>query len=195
MTGTRRFTVRTGFSNATRPLLKVIGALALVILVSSVAGAPGGVYGAQPTIVDVLSLTKTLVDPPVGPATVGDIVRFEVELHNYASSYIVGVPMLDRFDGDCMGYLSASPPPDSVNLADDLLLWYDLGPMGLGDTRTIQVDFLAIAACDPAWNRAGVRDAVTVHGNLVSPVLDEALVTIMNDSELWRLWLPLIEEN
>jgi hypothetical protein len=143
-------------------------------------------------MVDVLDLTKTLVDPAVGPATVGDIVRFEVELYNYGSSYIPYLPMVDRFDGDCLSYLGANPPPANVVPAENLLIWYGLTPLSMGQTTTVQVDFLAIAACESAFNRAGVHEAVTVHMNPVTPVVDEATVTIVQPTS-WNVWFPVVE--
>jgi hypothetical protein len=149
------------------------------------------IHWSAPTL-EALQLTKTIIQPSVGPAAVGDTVRFEVEAENTSAMAITLLPLTDRFDGGCLSYAGASPAPNNVVFGEDLLVWYNLGPLAPGATRSVQVDFRAIAACDPATNTAAVLGAVCEQGTLVTPVLDEAEVIIVDEGGLWRVCLPLV---
>jgi len=150
------------------------------------------VYWSAPTI-DALHLSKTLVHPAVGPAAVGDTVRFEIEAQNISAMTITLLPMTDRFDSECLSFAGANPSPDNVDFDEDLLIWYNLGPLAPGATRSVEVEFRATADCDPATNSAAVLGAMCEQDLLVTPMLDEAEVTIVDAVGLRRLYLPLID--
>jgi len=124
-----------------------------------------------------LRLTKTLVEPPGGTAVVSETVRFDVLIENIGATNIITLPMTDVFSDTCLSYVTASPLPN--NIVGDMILWYNLGPLAVGDSMTVTVDFHADAPCDPAVNTAGVTSAVDEYGQPVPPDIDDATVIII----------------
>ncbi len=124
-----------------------------------------------------LSLTKTLVEPTDGTAVINEMVCFHILIENVGDTDITTLPLVDIYSDGCLSYVSASPWPDSV--VDDKLLWYDLGRLDVGESRTVTVHFSADAPCDPAMNRAGVTTAVDENGSPVPGRIAEATVIIV----------------
>jgi hypothetical protein len=127
----------------------------------------------------VLDLNKQLLEPAEGVATVGEIVRFLITLRNSGPTTITSLPLVDNFDDACLAYEGAQPRPDNADLERHLLLWYNLGPLAPGASRTVTVDFRANAPCEAAVNRAGVTTAVDQNGTPVPERLAEASVDII----------------
>ena len=126
-----------------------------------------------------VSLTKSLLQPVEGSAAISDTVRFQVVVKNIGPSNITTLPLTDVFSDTCMSYVTASPLPDNVVPGQHSLLWYNLGRLNKGQSKTVAVDFHADAACDPATNRAGVTTARDEYGVAVPPVVARATVVIV----------------
>jgi hypothetical protein len=151
-------------------------------------------HWTAPTI-DALMLTKTYVGPGAIPVTVGDPVRFDIEVQNVSASPVDKLPMTDVFDSECLHYVSAEPPPNNADPNTNQLLWYDLGPLQPGETRSVQVEFVATAPCDSTVNRAGISSAIDSQGMLVTALLAEAEVSIVQSAGPRWMHLPLIRSN
>jgi len=126
----------------------------------------------------LLDLSKQLLEPAGGIATVGGPVRFQITLHNAGPTTITTLPLVDNFDDVCLAYEGATPAPDNADLARHLLLWYNLGPLAPGASKAVTVDFAARAECETALNRAGVTTAEDEHGVPVPERLVDATVRI-----------------
>jgi len=125
-----------------------------------------------------LRLTKSLMQPQGDEAVVGDTVRFQILIENIGSTNITTLPLTDVYSDTCMSYVTADPLPDNVVLEQHMVLWYNLGRLNKGQSRTVAVDFRALAACEPAINRAGVTTARDANGNAVPPIIAHTTVVI-----------------
>jgi hypothetical protein len=96
------------------------------------------VHWSIPTV-DMMQLSKTLVDPAGSSARVGDRVQYNIDIENSGpiAGTISTLPLVDEFDGGCLSYVEANPPPDNADLITHRLLWYDLGPLLPDERRTI----------------------------------------------------------
>lgn len=97
--------------------------------------------------------------PVDGTAVVSDTVRFQIVIANAGGADISLLPLTDVYDSNCFTYITANPLPDNVMAEQHTLLWYDLGRLDVGATRSVTVDFHADAPCEDALNRAGVNGA------------------------------------
>jgi hypothetical protein len=130
-----------------------------------------------------LRLAKTLLQPADGTAVVSQTVQFEILIENVGETDITTLPLTDDFDDTCLTYIEASSPPDNVDTDRHLILWYDLGRLNVGQSRSVIVDFHADAPCDPALNKSGVTAAVDENGTAVPGVIDSASVVIVDATE------------
>jgi hypothetical protein len=128
-------------------------------------------------------LSKVLVEPASGTATVGDIVRFQLRVDNTGPTDITLLPLGDNFHFNhaCISYQSASPPPDVViqNASEHVLRWYNLGPLQAGDRLVVTVEFRAEQACEEVLNRALMYNAMDEYGSPVPNQLADATVRIV----------------
>ncbi len=124
-----------------------------------------------------LGLTKTLLEPADGIAEVNETVRFSILIENIGDTDITVLPLTEVYSNECLSYVSASPSPDTV--VADMILWSNLGRLNVGQSKTVTVDFTAIAHCTPAENLARVDSAVDEYGNDVPFVTDYATVIIV----------------
>lgn len=134
-----------------------------------------------------LSVTKTLIDPAMGAAGVGDLVTFRIEITNTGSQPITTLPLNDIFDPRYLAFDSASVEPDAV--VGGLVEWDDLtgfAPHGFnrsldpGETFVVDVTFEAVG-CPPdltTVNKALVAGAVAEDGTALPPASDTATVDI-----------------
>ena len=133
-----------------------------------VVGLPGG---------PGVDVKMTLQEPAGGTATVGHPVRFQVEIENVGTTEIISLPLSDVFSDGCLGYVGSSPGAN--NVAGDLLVWYDLGPLAVGDSHFVTVEFSADSVCSQATNTACVNAAVDENGDAVPAACDDASLAII----------------
>lgn len=90
---------------------------------------------------------KTRISHPTGYADIGEQVIFNITVTNNGDAPIVTLPLKDTYDPVYLDYVSASPPPDSVDAVSGVLEWTDLtgiGSLGVGESIEVQVVFEAI---------------------------------------------------
>jgi len=109
-----------------------------------------------------ISLSKTVVSPLADSVIVGQKVKFEIAAENTGEADIERLPLLDLFSKACFSLDSAEPMPDEN--VGNLLMWYDLGPLPVGETASVTVTLRADFPCRLALNRAAVSCAVDVDG-------------------------------
>ena len=98
---------------------------------------PARILGDRPQLV----VTKQRIG--AGPVAVGDTVDWEIEIENIDAAPLAVVPLHDGYQAARFDFVSASPPPDSTDLANGRLDWNDLGPLGPGHTHTVIVRLIA----------------------------------------------------
>jgi uncharacterized repeat protein (TIGR01451 family) len=98
-----------------------------------------------------LFLSKWL-DDPLGGTAISDTVTFHVAITNVTGSDLLVLTLEDVFPASCLSYVGASIPPD--NVAAGKVLWDNIGPLALGQSKTIDVHFHAEAVCPAALNCA-----------------------------------------
>jgi len=125
-------------------------------------------------------VSKSLLDPAGGTASVGDTVQFAIAITNTGKTAITTLPLTDQYDNACLASTGASRPPDNMIVEGDQtkLLWFNLGRLQAGSSLTVTVEFTAAAACAPALNRAGVTTAKDENGTEVPAVVARAEVLI-----------------
>jgi uncharacterized repeat protein (TIGR01451 family) len=151
---------------------------------SATADAGGGVTdadNANVTITDPsLSLTKSLLTPNPGPASIGDLVTFRIALQNTGDTAIATLPLEDTFSGADFEYVSATVAPDATGAGS--LLWLDLtgaGTLAPAASITVDVTLRAKGAATPANNLAEANYTVDVNGDDVPPVSSTASITLV----------------
>jgi uncharacterized repeat protein (TIGR01451 family) len=123
-----------------------------------------------------LFIHKWLGDPLPG-AAISDTVTFHVAITNVTGSDLTVLPLEDQFPTQCLTFVGASIPPDQV--LPGKLLWNNLGPLALGDSIGLAVQFHADAVCPSALNCAVAR--YSVPGTAPKTVADCAPVSIDGD--------------
>ncbi|NCC51158.1 MAG: DUF11 domain-containing protein, partial [Spartobacteria bacterium] len=88
-------------------------------------------------------LTKTLTSPSGRAAEIGETISFDVAIVNTGDVVLVTVPVGDTFDDSYLDFLSAVPPVDASGVGS--LSWTDVGPLAVGATTTLVVNFTAQA--------------------------------------------------
>lgn len=136
-----------------------------------------------PSAVAGVSVTKTLLSPVDGQIVIGEAAQFRVRVTNSGSTLLSTVQVVDSFPA-ALGYVSASPTPDTVTGSS--LTWTNVGPLASGQSVDLIVNFTGVSAANPASNIVNVttgggptasssspvvvtRPAVTVVKTLVSP--------------------------
>lgn len=140
---------------------------------ASVSGsASAGPATATVTVTNPkLSITKTRTSG--SPAAMGSTVSFDIVVTNTGTTSITTLPLNDSFN-TCLSYSSAVPAADGAG--SGLLLWNNLGPLGVGANKSITVNFTVVGACNPATNTADVSYAVDTNGDPVPTVQSSATV-------------------
>ena len=87
---------------------------------------------------------------------VSDTVEFRITIVNVSGAPLPVTPLADNFDPNCLRFLGAFPPPDSVN--PGVLVWNNLGPLFPGQSVSVIVRFHAEAPCLATLNCAGTQD-------------------------------------
>ncbi len=150
---------------------------------TATADAGGGVTGgdtADVTITDpAITISKTLLSPNPGPASIGDNVTFRITLQNTGDTAIATLPLEDTFSGADFEFVSATVTPDATGAGS--LLWLDVtgaGTLGVSASTTIDVTLQAKGAAAPAVNLAAANYTVDVNGDGVPPVSSSASITL-----------------
>jgi uncharacterized repeat protein (TIGR01451 family) len=151
---------------------------------SATANAGGGVTStdtANVTITDPrITLTKTLISPNPGPASINDSVVFRIAVQNTGDTAIATLPIEDTFSGADFDFVSATVAPDAAGSGS--LLWLDVtgtGNLAVGSSITIDVTFTAKGAAAPAVNLAKAEYTVDVNGDSAPPRTSTATITLL----------------
>ena len=147
------------------------------------SASAGGTATAGPSTANVtinnphVTVTKTLLSPPSGPAYKGDNVTFRVVITNDGTTAVTTLPVTDTFSGRLFQFVSATVAPDSSGSGS--LLWNNVGPLAINASKTIDVTMQVIGAAAPAANTADVSFAVDAGGNSLPPVNSTASITTL----------------
>lgn len=98
------------------------------------------------------------VDALVGTAKISDTLNFHIVITNVTGNDLAVVPLEDTFPAECLSFLAASPPPDSV--LPGKLIWNNVGPLPLGASTRIDLRFHADRVCPEVMNCASARYTV-----------------------------------
>ena len=126
---------------------------------TDVCGDTGVVPSGSPGV----TVTKTLLAPADGQATVGEAVQFRVRVANTGNTTLSTVAVTDTFPGANLTYVSASPAPSSVGVGT--LTWSNVGPMISGASVELIINYTALASASPAVNTAGANAGSGVTGS------------------------------
>jgi uncharacterized repeat protein (TIGR01451 family) len=85
---------------------------------------------------------KRRVSP--NPALVGDIVEWHIIVENVGGAPLASVPLHDGYQAQWLEFVSAAPPPNSIDLANGRLDWNDLGPLAPGGHHIVTLRLRAI---------------------------------------------------
>ncbi|NCC51599.1 MAG: hypothetical protein EOM20_10320, partial [Spartobacteria bacterium] len=89
-------------------------------------------------------LVKTLTSPAGRAAQVGETVTFNLLVTNTGDVQLVTIPVVDTFDDGYLSFVSAVPPADSNDIG--VVYWDDAGPLAVGASTTLVVNFTALAS-------------------------------------------------
>lgn len=150
---------------------------------TAAADAGGGVTGGDTADVTItnpaVTISKTLLSPNPGPASIGDSITFRITLQNTGDTAIATLPLEDTFSGADFEFVSATVTPDATGAGS--LLWLDVtgpGNLAISDTITIDVTLEAKGAAAPAVNTAVANYTVDVNGDSAPPVSSSASITL-----------------
>ncbi|RME80367.1 MAG: hypothetical protein D6775_16415, partial [Caldilineae bacterium] len=103
-----------------------------------------------------VGITKDVVDPPSGPASVGEPVSFEILVENLGNTELLTVELVDTFDSSLLSFTGSQPTaPDAQ--ATGVLTWTDVtgaGSMQPSDQILYTVTFQALDTTDITTNTA-----------------------------------------
>ena len=103
-------------------------------------------------------ITKTLMTPESGSATVNDTVIYSITITNSGQLDLITVPLYDYYGPACLAYLDASIPPSSVDGALGVIRWNDVGPLAAGASTEVTVSFKAQKSNEMYWKEGGWPD-------------------------------------
>ncbi len=128
-----------------------------------------------------LTITKELVTPSNGIATVGDAVQFRITIQNTGDTVWQTVPLNDTYDTTYLTYQNSSPASDDNN-DDGSIDWSNVGPISVGGSKTILVNFIAKASTGQGHttNVALVSGPTDENGDTVQDQEDTADVRVTN---------------
>jgi LPXTG-motif cell wall-anchored protein len=130
------------------------------------ASSPARPEGAR------LPMRKTLGVP--APVAAGLPMTFTIEIRNDSLVEITSLPLRDVYNPAAIAFVSADPPPLSVDAAAGVLVWDDLlaitgrGVLRPGETLLVTTEYLALRDIDAAVNTAEVSGARDRYGNAVA---------------------------
>ena len=126
-------------------------------------------------------LVKSVVSPAGRAAAVGEHIVFDITLRNTGESDLLTVPLTDTWDPTYLEFVGASVAPDRA--APGSLAWNDLGRLAPGQTHTVRVTMLALAAtAAPELNSATASPTVPPEVPPVPPQTSEPPYEISDPS-------------
>lgn len=134
-----------------------------------------------------LPMSKTLGVP--APVAAGLPMTFTIEIRNDSLVDITNLPLRDVYNPAAIGFVSADPPPLSVDAAAGVLVWDDLlaisgrGVLRPGETIRVTTEYIALRDIDAAVNTAEVSGARDRYGNAVAPRQAQAPIRIVGPDE------------
>lgn len=146
---------------------------------------PSPTATARPGVI----VDKRQVNPSGQPVVVGTEITYDIIVHNSGLSALAVIRLVDAFDEICVAFVSASTPPDSVDVDHGLITWNDItgaGDLASGGEIVVTVTVRAIStACGPlTYNCANLDHVVDVQGLLLEPVRDCAPIEIVERPEI-----------
>ena len=144
----------------------LFGGLGIVLVVLAVlATRPVAAQG------DGLRLEKSLLkDSPV--VKVGETLTFAITITNNWNTTVITLPLIDEYDASVLGYLDATPAPDTTIAASGVISWNNIlestGPLSPGDQIVVYVRFVAEHPSPRVVNKAYTHDAYDYLGNAVN---------------------------
>jgi LPXTG-motif cell wall-anchored protein len=130
-----------------------------------------------------LPMSKTLGVP--APVAAGLPMTFTIEIRNDSLVDITNLPLRDVYNPAAIAFVSADPPPLSVDAAAGVLVWDDLlaitgrGVLRPGETLRVTTEYIALRDIDAAVNTAEVSGARDRYGNAVAPRQAQAPIRIV----------------
>ncbi len=129
---------------------------------------------------------------------IGIRVSTDVACVASSSSTLSPVPLQDTYDPNRFTFISATPPPSSVNTATGVITWNDLGPILPGTSASVTVTYRAKDitgsvtgncgvtpdACNSATTSFGANHVYYADGRLANDDSDSIAVSIVGKGEL-----------
>jgi uncharacterized repeat protein (TIGR01451 family) len=160
---------------------------------TATVNAGGGLTGSSSATVTIIkpevTVSKVILSPVPGPATVGELVEYEVVVANTGTTPITTLPLEDTFSAAYLAYESATIQPDGVGAGS--LFWENLAAAGAlmpGRAITNQITLRVVGGGNPAVNHANVDYAVDAYGNDVPPAHGEASLVTLAAAITGRVW-------
>jgi len=101
---------------------------------------------------------------------VGEYLTFTIFIRNDSAFTVTTLPLSDTYNTAVLGFVDATPPPDSVDEGAGRLDWDDLttyfGDLSPGDSIVVVVGFIAEHPQPSVVNAAEVHDALGTGGTL-----------------------------
>lgn len=144
-----------------------------------------GVGSDDVTIMDAaMNVDKELTEPPSGYTDIGETVIFTVTITNDGDVPIETVPLVDTYDPAKLGYVGASPTPDTADTVGGVLEWTDLtgpGSLAPGGALVVEITFETLEYTDYGGTEdlAEVIDAYVAQDKYLSDS-DTASVVILS---------------
>ncbi|MEI7901194.1 MAG: DUF11 domain-containing protein, partial [bacterium] len=124
------------------------------------------------------STFKTLISPTDHPAALGERVTFQITVTNTGDVALGTVVLDDTYDTAILDFHSSTPPV-SV-LAGNQLTWDNAGPIAVGGSTNVTVNFTAIRSTLPGVTTNTVISTVTeIHGVPVGSQTNQATVRVV----------------
>ena len=102
-------------------------------------------------------------------------MRFDFIVSNPGSTNLVTVPVTDTFPSTCLAFQSASVTPSGITTPT--LTWSNVGPIASGGSKTINLFFVATAACTPATNSVSATARDENNTNVAAGSATAAVIT------------------
>jgi uncharacterized repeat protein (TIGR01451 family)/fimbrial isopeptide formation D2 family protein len=125
------------------------------------------------------TLVKTRTSPLGRAAAVGETVTFDLVVANTGGVGLDPVPLEDRYDVAYLSYQGAVPASED-NVDDGTINWTNVGPLAVGGSVTVAVEFVAIESTFPGeTTNFVVASPFTTNGLPLLPKTNEAPVEVV----------------
>jgi uncharacterized repeat protein (TIGR01451 family) len=126
------------------------------------------------------TMTKHLLSPANGIAVVSETVTFQIVITNTGDIALATVPLTDTYDATYLSFASATPTHSGA--ASGIITWTNVGPLAVGLSTTVQVNFTALtstqALSPPVTIDTAVVHATDEHDDPLDTITDTAEVEI-----------------